>query len=111
CELLYSLYAPEIGGRYPKALFDAFMAKYMGDAHPPEYVEERAEQLRAMVQQHHEKVQPPLQFTTLAEVAAWFQEQKEQIDASPVDAQAKRVLLVQLKERYHELTSTLLEKL
>jgi len=111
CELLYTLYAPEIADRYPRTVFDAFMTKYMGDAHPPEYVEERAEQLQSILRQHHEKVQPSLQFKTLAEIAEWFRKQKDEIDASPVDDPTKRVLLVQLKERYHELTANLLEKM
>ena len=32
--------------KFPKATFDAFVAKYMGDERTPEYVEERSQQLQ-----------------------------------------------------------------
>ena len=54
-ELLYSLYAPEIGQRFPREAFDAFCSTYLNDQKTPEYVEERALQLRSIIEQHREK--------------------------------------------------------
>ena len=43
--LTFSLFAPKIQGRFPQQMFDEFLSRYMGDDHPPEDVERRAEEL------------------------------------------------------------------
>jgi hypothetical protein len=108
CELLYSLHAPEIMDRYPKAAFDDFVKKYMGDAHPPEYVEERARQLQAIVQQHYERATGASAFGSIEQLAAWYVEQKKRIEALPLDEAFKQTHLTNLNERYAELTEKLL---
>ena len=110
CELAYALAAPEIASRFSKQDFAEFATKYMTDRFPPESVEERAEQLRAIIRQHQEKVVPTPKFRSIQELAVWFEQRKAEIDAVS-DARHRATLLVQLKERYSELTSQLLTEM
>lgn len=111
CELLFGLHAAEIGNRFPREQFDAFVAKYMTDKHAPEDVERRAEQLRALIEQHREQVKPTPKFATIEDLARWFQEQKQRIESLPIEEKSKRMHLVELNQRYAELTSELLQKM
>jgi hypothetical protein len=103
CELLYNLCAPEIKGRFGRRQFDAFVQKYMTDAHAPEYVEARAEQLAAIIEQHRQKIEPPKKRMSLAELAEWFLREKRQIDDAPLDDEDKEALTAQLEARYAKL--------
>jgi hypothetical protein len=103
CEALYALYAPEIKDRFPRADFDAFLKKYLGDQHAPEFVEERAEQLRQIIEQHRQRIEPPKKKMSLAELAEWFLREKRQIDATPLDDEDKEALVAQLEARYAKL--------
>jgi hypothetical protein len=60
--------------------------------------------------QHKDHAQPPERFASLGDLTAWFEEQKQQIEACP-DDRMRRTLLVQLKERYSELSAELLEQI
>ena len=110
CELAYALAAPEIAARFSKQDFTEFVTKYMTDKFPPESVEERAEQLNAIIRQHQEKVVPTPKFRSIQELAVWFEERKAEIEAVS-DDRHRATLLVQLKERYSELTSQLLAEM
>ena len=111
CELLYQLYAPEIAARFPRTSLDEWIKKYMGDDHSPTDVEQRADQLRKLITHHREQVIPTPQFTTLPELAAWFQQQKSEIEALPVDDRLRRTLLANLNVRNAELMNELFDKL
>lgn len=110
CELAYALAAPEIAARFSKQDFAEFATKYMTDKFSPESVEERAEQLKAIIRQHQEKVVPTPKFRSIQELAVWFEQRKAEIEAVS-DARHRATLLVQLKERYSELTSQLLTEM
>ena len=110
CELAYALAAPEIASRFSKQDFAEFATKYMTDRFSPESVEERAEQLKAIIRQHQEKVVPTPKFRSIQELAVWFEQRKAEIEAIS-DARHRATLLVQLKERYSELTSQLLTEM
>jgi hypothetical protein len=110
CELLYNLHAPDIGGRLRKAALDDFIKRHMGDERTPEYVEQRSQQLKGIIQQHLDRVRPSPKFTSIEEVARWFREQKQSIEALDVDDRVKKVHLAELSERYAEMTSRLMEE-
>jgi hypothetical protein len=110
CVLLYSLYAPEIAGRFPRKALDEYMQKYMNDNEEPGRVEARGAELRQVMQQHKDRAEPPERFASLGELTAWFEEQKKQLETCP-DDRMRRSLLVQLKERYSELSAELLEQI
>jgi hypothetical protein len=110
CELLYALYAPDLGPRFTKEMFHEFVQRHLGDDHDASYVEQRAQQLQALLQQHYEKVHPPPTFKDMMELAAWFEGQKQQIEALPIDGRAKRVHLANLNRRFQELMTEHLER-
>jgi len=111
CEFLYSLYAPEIGNRFSRNDLDAWIKKHMGDDQDPTIVEQRGEQLRRLIDHHREQVKPTPKFANIQELARWFQEQKAEIDTLPLDDKLKRAHLVNLNERYADLTTKLLESM
>jgi len=111
CELLYNLYAPDLTDRLPKETFQDFVGKYMGEDQPIDIVEERAAQLQTMIQQHYEQVNPPEKLTDLGRLVRWYEKQKKKIERLNVDPSYKEDYLVQLNERYADLTQRLLEKL
>ena len=110
CELLYNLYAAHLQDRFPQEAFDRFVQTYMTDEQPPDVVEQRAGQLQATIQQQYEQVNPPDNFTDLGQVARWYEKQKKKIERLGVHQSFKDDYLVQLNERYAELTQRVLEK-
>ena len=110
CDLAYALVAPEIAGRFSKQDFETFVSKYMTDSFPPEQVEERAVQLKAIIRQHQEKIVPAPKFRSIQDLAVWFEAQKLEIETVQ-DQRLKATLLVQLKVRYTELTSQFLSEM
>lgn len=109
CELLYARHASEIGGRFPRTDFEQFIAKYMRDDLTPADVQQRGRQLQMIIQQHVEKIAPPPKFQSLEDLAGWFAEQRRQLEAV-ADDRMRQALLVQLNERYAELTTQFLEE-
>jgi hypothetical protein len=110
CDALFMLAAPEIGVRFSKQDYAEFVSKYMTNTAPPEVVEERAEQLKAIIQQHQERVEPLPKRKSLQEASAWFEERMSEIQSVP-DERLRKTLVAQLKERYSELTSAMLSEM
>lgn len=111
CEFFFSLHAAVLGERYTHMMLQAYMRQYMGEDRHPEYVERRGTQLLDLMQQHLAKAQPAPRFRSLEDIALWFQSEKQKIDHLPLDERAQRILLVNLREKYDELTSRFLEEL
>jgi len=66
-EMLYVLAAPQIGACLPRAVFDEFLTRYLGDHLPPADVEENSRQLVLVLQQHQKQTQTaPTTFEDLA---------------------------------------------
>jgi hypothetical protein len=110
CHLAYNLFAPEISARFPRAEFDAYVSKYLGDDHVPEYVEQRAAQLMDLLKKHLHKVEPLRRFGGVDELAAWFQDQARQIEGI-ADERMRQNCLALLKTRYAEMTTQFLEEM
>lgn len=110
CELLYQLYAPEIDQRFPRASLDEWMNKYMGDDQSPAEIETRAEQLRKLILHHLEQVKPAPKFSSLNQLANWFQDQKSQIDTLPIEDRLRRVLIANLNVRNAELMQSIIDR-
>lgn len=111
CELLYQLREPDIGRRFPREQLDKFIQKYMGADRSTEVIERRADELRQVIQQLHEAVDPPTRFTELSQLTAWYEQQKQQVQSLSVAEMHKEDYLAQLNERYTELMQQILEKL
>lgn len=111
CELLYHLRAPDLGERFTREQLGEFVKKFMGADKSIDVIERRAGELQRLIQQHYEAVSPPSRFTDLAELTAWHERQRQQIGSLSVADMYKQDFLVQLNERYAELTQQTLEKL
>lgn len=115
CDLLYNLRAPDIGERFTREQFDEFVKKYMAADKGIDIVERRAAELQTLIQQHFEAVNPPTRFRDLSELTAWYEEQKQLIESLSVTDMDKADLykknfLMQLNDRYADLTHEILEK-
>jgi hypothetical protein len=110
-ELAFSFFAPKLGKRFPRSMFDGYLEKYMNDSFSPEDVERRGRDLVQTLQRHVEAIEPPKKVRTLEDLAQWFTEKKEHIQHLPVDDKTKRFHLVELTQRYNELSSKLLEEI
>ena len=108
CDALFSFAAPAITTRFSKQDFTEFVSKYMTDAAPPEVVEERGEQLKGIIRHHWERIEPPRQ--SLKELSEWFEKRMSELQSVP-DEKLRKTLIVQLKGRYSDLTSTMLSEM
>lgn len=106
CEAFYRVHAPELRDRFPKAEFEEFVARYMNDRQPPDDVERRAEELKGVIRQHSERIEPPKKKMRLADIAEWFLKEKAQIDATPLAEEDKEALVAHLEARYAKLQET-----
>ena len=80
-----------------------YVNRHMSDAQTPEHVEERARQLKDILQRHLEKIEPLKKKMNLAALAQWFLGEKAQIDAAAISEEDKAALISQLEERYAKL--------
>lgn len=97
CELLFMRNAPELDARFTRQMFDDFVARHLSDGFPPEYVEQRAEELKSLIRLHLAKANPRRK--NLAELAQWFLDEKQQIQEAAIADDDKQLLLAQLEER------------
>ena len=86
------------------------MKRYMGDTETLDVLRRRANQLLEIVRQHVEAVDPPEQILTLEGLANWYEEQVAIVEGSKMEPSIKKNVCYQLRERYSELTTRLLEE-
>ena len=79
CELLWIAYAPVIQQQFGKPDLEAFLARYMGDGHPPEFVEERAAALKTTLTTLYTNAEPTKKYKSIEEAIASFDRAKERI--------------------------------
>ena len=111
CELFYNLRELDITDRFPRAKFDTFVEKFMGNDKPVDAVEARAGELQKVIQQHYEIVKPPEKFESLGQLAEWYESQKKEIEELPITEVYREDYLVRLNERYCELSERIMESL
>ncbi len=109
--LTYTTYAPKLGNRFTREMFDKYVSDFMGDQHAPEDVERRGQEVLSILERHVQEIQPPKETKSVEDLARWYQEQKDRIESLPMNARTKRTQLVDLNERYTELTTKLLENM
>ena len=111
CELLYNLRSPDIGERFNREQFTYFVSTYMDQSKPVDVLENRAKELQRLIQQHYETGNPPERFADLVELSEWYAKQKDEIEGLSLAPAYKQDILIQLNERYSELTERIMEKL
>lgn len=109
CEVLFHLHAHALAERLPKATFDDFMKRYMGDSQSAEYVEERGRQLMDLILSHARKVSPHVDGQSLQGVLSEFQGQIDQIQNSALDEEWKVSLIAELQQKFYERLRTHLD--
>jgi hypothetical protein len=107
--LSFSFYAAKLGDRFPRAMFDQYVERYMADTHPPEVVEQRGRELIAIFEKHLADVVPAKRTTSIESLSRWYEETKAHIQALPLDEGVKDIRLIDLEKRFDELLSKHLE--
>lgn len=110
CELIFTTFAPEVGSRFPREMFEHFVRTYMGDNRSPDEVEQRAHQLEGILHEHRAAIKPAPRFRNLEELATWYMTETGRIESLPVDELFKEQQLVQLNSMYADLTQSVLEQ-
>ena len=101
-EHFYSLHAPELGSRFSKSDFTDYIARHLGDTHPPEYVEGRAQEFLALLKQHLAKVETSLAGLTLEQILSTFDDRIRRIRDSSLDERDKKNISIQLDQEREE---------
>lgn len=100
CVLVYDRNAAALAKPFPRERLDQYFAAYMSETHPADAVETRAKQLIAMLEElatehgHRSKAK----FQSLADVAAYFHQQREQIQSLPYGPDVVESLVVLLNQ-------------
>jgi len=111
CEFLYAQHKPEINRGFTQKQFDAFVARYLSDQYPAEYVEQRAEQLKGLIQEHYQKKKPAEpRFKSLSEISDWYEQQRANIEQI-TNPDFQEELLVKLETEYSELMTRFMEQM
>lgn len=111
CELLYQLHAHALGERFPRAIFDDFLKRYLSDDRPPEYVAQRAQQLQEIIKRLADAVSPPVAPASIAEMTAAYKRQREALEATDLESEAKASLLLTMEQKFFERLEKKLEEL
>jgi hypothetical protein len=101
-ELFYALHGPSLGKRFTKASLTDFVGRYLGDDRPPEYVEERASQLLAVLQQHLDEAAPKPTKAPLDELLQSWHEQRDRLDREELPPEWKDTLSALLEQQLFE---------
>jgi hypothetical protein len=107
----YALYAPKLGDRFPRPLFDEYVQAHMADTAPPEDVERSGAELRLILESHAAETAPAKKETTLGGLTQWYQDMKRQVEALQLDDEVKEVRLIELERRFEDLLKEHLEKM
>lgn len=100
CQLLYDQHAHRLQNLLPRERLSDYFEQHLSDTFPAEIVEIRAEQLKEMIllfleqgDGNHQK------FSSLNEIAEYFQKQKEEIESLQYDEQTQQTMLSSLNEQ------------
>lgn len=100
CLLVYDRNAPALAKSFPRDRLDQYFTAYMSETHAADAVETRAKQLIVMLEElagehgHRSKAK----FQSLADVAAYFHQQREQIQSLPYGPDVVDSLVVVLNQ-------------
>jgi hypothetical protein len=110
-ELCYTLNEPALGTVLPRAAFEDFLTRYLGDQHDPETVEENAQELEAMILQHVEGTQAvTVEPAGLEDLTQWFLGEQQRLRHDEADQGRRRTKLAGLTRRYTQLAEKMIEE-
>jgi hypothetical protein len=100
CYLLYDRHVNQLQEYFPREMLQEYFDTYMQTSHSATVVETRARLLMEMLRdQINSKTDRMAAFTSLADVAAYFQEQSREIDALPYDEETRESLRFAVNKR------------
>lgn len=100
-ELLYERHSRQLTASFPRERFQQFVEKYMGPETAPELVEQREQLLKEMIVDSLGTNTTP-KFSTMTELAAFFESRRREIDNLPHDDQIKDTYQTQLNRQEDE---------
>ena len=95
CHMLYDCHGELLADQFPRERLQEYLDRYMSDSSLAEIVEQRAQTLTTMIDNWvaQSKSRQEKQFTSFAELAAFFQRQREEVKSLPYDTDVKDSLL------------------
>ena len=107
-ELLYERHARQLAASFPRERFEQFMERYMGEATPPDLVEQRELLLKETILDSLGTATIP-KFASMTDLAAFFAARRLEIDELPHDEEAKDAYRIQLNKQEDEALRKLLK--
>src|SRR5262249_36069004 len=110
-ELCYTLNEPALATVLPRAVFEDFLSRYLGDQHDPETVEENAQELEGMILQHVQGAQViAVAPAGLEDLTQWFLDEQQRLRHDEADQGQRRTKLAGLTRRYTQLAEKMIEE-
>lgn len=111
-ELCYALHEPTIGMVFPRAIFEEFLNRYLGEQQDPESVEQNATELESMILQYVNSNTSPVvvQPVNLLDLTQWLLEEQQRIHELEADQEQRKTKLAGLTRRYTQLAERILEE-
>jgi hypothetical protein len=116
-ELCYTLNEQVLAAVLPRAVFDDFLARYLGDQHDPETVEDNARELEATIQQHVHAAQTvlppqatPVGSADLLELTPWSLDDQPQLPHDPAPQEWRKTHLAGPSRKHTQLAKSLVEE-
>jgi len=106
---VYAKYRHAVEKRLPSDVLADYVAKHLAEDHDPEKVDARARDLVATIESLALEAEPPKKRSTPADLAAWYQAERAQIEALDAADPMRNIQLVELNMRYAELTQQRME--
>lgn len=107
-ELLYERHARQLTSSFPRERFEQFMDRYLSADTPPELVERREQLLKEMILDSLGTTTAP-KFASMTELAAFYADQRKEIEKLPHDEDAKDAYRIQLNKQEDEALRKLLK--
>ena len=107
-ELLYERHARQLAVSFPRERFEQFMERYMGEATPPDLVEQRELLLKETILDSLGTATIP-KFASMTDLAAFFAARRQEIEELPHDEDAKDAYRIQLNKQEDEALRKLLK--
>jgi hypothetical protein len=105
----YSLYAPRLGNRFTRAMFDQYVREYMGESLTADEVERSGRELQTVFERHVSDIEPEKKELTVEGLTHWYKTKKSQVESAGLDDRVRGTQMGLLNERYAELMSQLME--
>jgi len=100
CQLLYDQHTHELQQRFPRDRLVEYFDQYLSDSFPIEIVEQRGKLLKEMIESSLEQTAGNKQkFASLNEIAAYFQEQRKEIESLNYDEPTKQSFISSLNDQ------------